>query len=174
MAKIEVSINENVGKELQRLSKSLADMSPAFKDIADYEWGQTRLRYKKEIDPDGKKWPDSFTIRRGTGPETGSGRFAKTTGWDYVKASNYHATPPGYRFFDASKGDKILRDTGTMFNSIGRAYGKDFALVGTNLKYARNHQEGIGVKQRTFLGLNKKSLENIRKTVTSYLIGAKK
>lgn len=175
MAKITVSIKDNISKSLKKLEAKLQDMTPVFKDIADYEWSQTRFRYVKQIDPRGNKWPDPFTIRRGTGPETGTGAFTTKRGWDYVVASNYKATPPGYRFFDPGRGDKILRDTGTLFNSIGRAYGKDYAVVGTNVSYAKKNQEGQGkTKARPFLGINAKTVSNIKKTVKFYIMGATK
>lgn len=39
-------------------------------------------------------------------------------------------------------GGKTLRKSGNLFNSIGRHVSKDFVEVGTNLKYAKPHQEG--------------------------------
>lgn len=144
-------------------------MTPAFKDIADYEWAATKLRYTKETDPDGKKWPDPFTIRR----DAEGGRNTDFNNpWGYVVASNYHAAPQGYHFFSRARGDKIMRDTGTLFASIGRAYGKDYAVVGTNIEYARKNQTGTGgVKARPFLGINNKTLTNVRKVVGFYLGG---
>lgn len=165
-----IKIQETITKKLNHLASKIEDMTPAFKDIADYEFTQTKLRFNNEEDPEGKKWPNPFTIRRdGAGSRAQGGNP-----WGYVVKSNYHAAPPGYHFFDSSRGDKILRDTSTLFNSIGRAYGKNYAIVGTNVEYARKHQEGIGVKQRMFLGINKKTLENVNKTIKFYLMGAVK
>lgn len=167
---IVISLNsKDVKKRINLLSSKLNDMTPFFRDIADKELSSTKKRFIEQVDPDGNPWPDSFTIRRGTGPETGSGVRAISTGWQYVVNSNYHATPPGYRFFNKSKGDKILRDTGRLLKSLGRSYGKDYALVGTNVSYAKKHQEGIGVKQRKILGINKMTLANIENSITFYL-----
>lgn len=144
-------------------------MSPAFKDIADYEWSQTRLRYTKETDPQGNKWAKPFTIRRNGDGGTNT-QFNNP--WGYVVASNYKAAPPGFHFFDPGRGDKIMRDTGTLFNSIGRAYGKDFAIVGTNIEYAKENQNGTnGKTARPFLGINNKTLSNVKKVVRFYLGG---
>lgn len=167
----QITITGNVSKELKKLENKLTDMTPVFKDIADYEWSQTRLRYTREQDPNGKKWPDPFTIRRNGG--TNAGRRSQEEAWGYVLASNYHAAPPGYHFFDAARGDKIMRDTGTLFSSIGRAYGKDYAIVGTNIEYAVDNQNGTGSRQaRPFLGINKKTYDNVKKVVEFYLMGA--
>jgi len=167
----DINISENISKLLSELESKMEDMTPAFKDIADYEWGQTRMRYVNQEDPEGAKWQDPFTVRR-DGGGVRSQQFRDP--WPYVVASNYKAAPPGYHFFDAGRGDKILRDTGTMFNSIGRAYGPDYALVGTDIEYATKHQEGIGVKKREFLGINQKTYDNVKNVVEFYLMGVKK
>lgn len=176
MAEIKISLDsKEVSDLIKRLSSKLEDMTPAFKDIADLELSQTRLRFKNEEDPDGNKWPDSNTIRRGSGKGTGSGSRTKTTGWNkkdamgYFISSNFRAAPPGWHLFDSSGGDKILRDTGTLFNSIGRSYSKDSAIVGTNNEYAEKHQEGDGVKQRAFIGINQKTVQNVQKIFDQYI-----
>lgn len=157
---------------LNKLVSKLSDSTPAFKDIADLEWAQTRMRFTKQVDPDGKKWAEPFTIRR----DGSGGRNTQFNDpWNYVVKSNYQAAPPGYHFFDSSRGDKILRDTSGLFNSIGRAYGKDYAVVGTNLEYARANQEGDGKrKARPFIGINQKTVENVLKVLKLYLQGSKK
>lgn len=160
MASISVNLQDNVSKELDKLAGKIDDMTPVFKDIADYEWSQTRLRYTKQVDPEGKRWPNPFTIRRDGG---NARRMQGVDPWGYVVKSNYHAAPPGYHFFDAGRGDKIMRDTGTLFSSIGRSYGKDYAIVGTNIEYGKKNQEGDGVKPRPFLGINKKTFDNVKK-----------
>lgn len=176
MAKIKISLDsKEVSDLIKRLSSKLEDMTPAFKDIADLEFSQTRLRFKNEVDPSGKKWPDSVTIRKGSGKGTGSGSRTKKTGWnkkdaiDYFIASNFRAAPPGWHLFDSSSGDKILLDTRTLFNSIERSYSKDSAIVGTNNEYADKHQFGDGVKQRAFIGINQKTVQNVQKIFDQYI-----
>lgn len=168
---VTITVNsKQVTDQLNKLVAALKDPSPAFRDIADLELAQTKSRFLRQVDPDGKKWAEPFTIRRG-GP--GAVNTQYNNPWAYVKASNYHAAPPGYRFFDSSRGDKILRDTSTLFNSISRAYGKDYAVVGTNVEYAKKHQYGEGVKERPFLGINKTTIENVRSIFLKYMEGLK-
>jgi phage gpG-like protein len=167
----DVKITGDISKKLNDLSKKLDNMSQPFRDIADYELSQTRLRYTKEVDPENKKWAIPFTIRR----DGSGGRNTNFNNpWGYVEKSNYHAAPPGYHFFDKARGDKIMRDTGTLFASLGRAFGKDYAIVGTNISYGKENQEGTnGKKARPFLGINKKTYDNVKKVVTFYLKGIK-
>lgn len=162
-----MGISIKVGKSLLNFSnvpRGLSDMTEVYKRIANLELSETKKRFVKEIDPDGQKWPEPFTLRR-----DGSGTMMNqyTNPWAYVVASNYHAAPPGYRFW--RRPDKILRDTGTLFNSFGILYGKNYAIVGTNLRYARKHQEGDGVKERRMIGINKKTESNVRKAVIDYI-----
>lgn len=176
-----VKIKETISKGIRNLEKRLKDMTPFFKAVADLELSQTKLRYKDEVDPDGNPWPDPFTIRRGKAWETGSGkrsfdvddsgvktrktRWSASEAWEYVKASNFHATPPGWRFFGESRGDKKMVNTGVLQKSIGRYYSKDSAVVGTNIKYAKNLQDG----RFPFLGINEQTQDNVSKSIDSYL-----
>lgn len=170
-----IVISETVTKGLNNLSKKLSNMTPVFKDIADYELMNTKLRYKQAIDPDLKEWPDPFTIRRGRSAESGSGRRTKRSGWSqkdawkYTVAANFHATAPGYHFFDPFR-DRPMFDTGSLFASIGRAYGKDYAIVGTNKEYAGKLQNG----RFPFLGINNNTEIYVKKVVEFYLMGVAK
>lgn len=166
MAKVTIS-SRKLNAGLAELVKRLEDATPAFRDISDRELSATKLRFRDEKDPDGGLWPDPITIRRD------GGAARRTQGldpWAYVIASNYHATPIGWHFFDRARGDKVLRDTGTLFNSIGRDFGKNFALVGTNIEYSKKLQNG----RFPFLGINRKTEENVRVTLESYISGALK
>ena len=55
--------------------------------------------------------------------------------------------------------------------SISTAYGKDFGIVGTNLEYAKKHQEGIGVEMRQFLGISKSTEGNVEDAINAFLGG---
>lgn len=169
MASVKIDISEVV-RDLERLSDGLSDMTPLFKEIAVLEQGETLMRFRSQKDPDGKPWSDPITIRRDGGGSR-DGRFTRENAWNYVLKSNFHAVPPGWHWFDRSRGDKVLQDTGTLRNSIGIAYGSDYAIVGSNLEYAEKHQKGIGVKKRAFLGINDRSLENIEEALASYVEG---
>lgn len=167
---------KNFENRVSKILMNFGDQTRAFKAIADYELSETKLRYLKQEDLQGKAWKEPFTLRKGSSNETGTGARTKASGWtysqawNYVVASNYQATPPGWRFFDKGKGDKILRNTGMLFKSLSRAYGKNFALVGTNVSYAKAQQEGLGhINARPFLGLNRKSYDNVRKVYLNFM-----
>lgn len=168
MASVTIDISKVI-KGLTKIKVGVQDMSFFFRNVAELELSETKLRFRNQEDPDGKKWPDSFTIRRNGGG--GGGGYTREQSWNYVKKSNYKAAPPGWHFFSRSFGDKILNDTGNLSRSIGSSFGKDFAIVGTNVEYAKKHQEGDGVKQRRFLGVNKKTDSNIQKALDSYMKG---
>lgn len=182
MAKVVLNTNvKELAKKLGTMTKKLENMTPAFKDIADLELMETKLRYKKEIAPDGTPWPVPFTIRRGEYTETGSGARTKTSAWSkvdawkYVVASRYHATPPGWRFFNEAFGDKILMDTGLLFKSLGRAFGKNYAIVGSNRSYSKAVQDGSGRrKARPYLGINQQTYNNVETVMKSYIKGVLK
>ena len=162
-----MGVNIKYGNKLLKLldlPNKMKDMRPAFREIAALELSQTKQRFLKEIDPEGKRWDIPFTIRRGG---NGQVNTAFNNPWSYVMASNYKATPPGYRFW--RRPDKILRDTGTLFNSLGSGYTNTYAIVGTNLEYASKHQEGNGVKARPFLGINKTTQQNVNKVMINFL-----
>ena len=142
--------------------KKLKSMAPVWKAIGDLELSQTKLRFVKEVDPEGNKWPDPITIRKDAGGSTSSHEEA----WAYAKASNFHALPNGWHFFRRGS-DKVLRDTGILFNSIQRAYTDTYAIVGTNIKYGRKLQEG----RFPFLGINKKTEDNIIFVLNKFLGG---
>lgn len=176
MPSVIVDISSSI-KKLSKIKTSLENSIILFRNIADRELSDTRLRFKSQVDPSGKKWDDPFTIRRGIGPETGSGARTKTTSftreeaWGYVVSSRYHATPPGYRFFNKSLGDKIMIDTGALRSRLERTYSKNEAEVGTNIEYARKLQDGIGVKKREFVGVSKKTKQNVEKEINLFLKG---
>ena len=182
MASIVLSSNvKQLAKKIGEMTKKLENMTPAFKDIADLELMETKLRYEQQITPEGIPWETPFTIRKGEYLETGSGARTKTTdwtkvdAWKYVVASNYHATPPGWRFFNEAFGDQILRDTGLLFKSLGRAFGADFAIVGSNRTYAKAVQEGKGrQKARPYLGINQKTYDNVETVMKKYIKGVLK
>lgn len=172
MASITVLNIGDVIKKLDKMSNGLADQTKFFKNISDLELSQTMKRFSTETDPEGKKWEDSITIRRdGGGAGTGRGGFTAEQSWNYVLKSNYHAVPPGWHWFNRARGDKVLTDTGTLRRSIGTSYGPDYAIVGTNLSYAKRNQEGDGVKQRQFLGINARSIQNVETALEFYMKG---
>ena len=159
MANVTINSKE-FKKAIKELQSKLRNATPAFRDIANLELSETKLRYKNEVDPQGKRWPNPFTIRR----DGGGSRLQGQDPWGYVIASNYHAAPPGYHFFRPGS-DKILMDTGTLFNSLGRAYGPNYAVIGTNVEYAKKLNSG----KFQFLGINKKTMQNVESVFTFYI-----
>lgn len=158
MARIELSIGETLAK-LRNLKKGFSDLSELFKNIADLEYSSTLLRYKDETDPSGRKWRDPITIRR----DVGGSRFSKAEAWHYWKKSNFHALPSGWHFFNQN--DKTLIDTGVLFGSIQRAYGSNFAEVGTNIKYGE-YVQNLGF---VFLGVSKDTKDNIKEAFEAFV-----
>jgi phage virion morphogenesis protein len=66
--------------------------------------------------------------------------------------------------------DKILQSTGRLRASIRYRANSQKLVVGTNVKYARNHQLGInGVPQRKFLGLSIDDRQEIIRVLNRYL-----
>ena len=170
-SKLEISLKgiEKLQSKIEKLRASLKDMTPVFKDIADLEWSQTKLRFTKQVDPTGKPWPDPITLRR-DGDGGRNTAYTLDQAWDYVIKSRFHAAPPGFHFFSKARGDKAMRDTGTLFNSIGRSYGPNSATVGTNLSYAKKLQTG----RFPFIGLNERSIRNVESVLNKYMKGLTK
>lgn len=164
MARIDIDAKIVLSK-LKSLKTGFQDMTEFFKDVADYEWSDTLLRYDEEVDPDGRKWRDPIAIRRDGG--SNGNRAGQERAFAYWKKSNFHAIPKGWHFFNRGTGDKAMHDTGNLSNSIQRLFGKNFAEVGTNVKYGKFVQ-ALGFR---FLGINEKTKENINKAFQSYIKG---
>lgn len=160
-----MGVNLKVDKRLFNLgkgAKKLKNMAPVWKAIADLELSQTKLRFIKEQDPEGKRWPNPKTIRR----DAGGSQFSKEQAWAYLEKANFKALPPGWHFFRRGS-DKVMRDTSVLFNSIQRGYTDTYAIVGTNIKYGKTLQEG----RFPFLGINKKTEDNIIFVLNKFLGG---
>lgn len=72
---------------------------------------------------------------------------------------------------------EILRDTGVLMASIGQpnqhgimAFTPLSVTVGTNVIYARAHQEGIGVPKREFMMLQEEDVTNITKIFNEHMM----
>lgn len=169
-----MGVSYKVGKSLKNIHKvpnKLKNMKRVWSEIGMLELSQTKLRFIKEVEPgdinstQGKKWEDPITLRR----EVGGSSFSREQAWAYVVKSNYHAVPKGWRWW--KRPDKILRDTSVLFNSLSTRYTDTYTIVGTNVSYAKKHQEGIGVKPRPFLGINLKTVQNVNYVFSKYLRG---
>lgn len=163
MAEVIIDLSK-VMNGLSNVKANFEDMTPFFRNVSELELSDTKLRFRTETDPSGKKWPDPITIRKDAGGN--SGGFTKEQSWNYVLKSNFHAIPNGWHWFNRGQ-DKVLRDTGTLFNSISSAYGKDFAIVGTNLEYAEKLQTG----RFPFIGVTSRTQDNIDEAMQVFLKG---
>jgi phage virion morphogenesis protein len=70
------------------------------------------------------------------------------------------------------QGGKTLIDTGRLRSSITFATSKTDVFIGTNVVYADIHQFGSDEKnipQRAFLGVNKKTQNNVRSVLKKFL-----
>lgn len=158
-----MGVTIKLGKGLTGLGAAktkLKSLSPVFKAIGDLELSQTKLRYIKEEDPDGNPWPDPITIRK----TAGESRDIQDHDEAWAFLVRFHAIPKGWHFFDRGR-DKVMRDTGILFNSIQRLYTDTYAIVGTNTKYGKKLQEG----RFRFLGINKKTEDNIKYVIDDFL-----
>ena len=163
MADVKIDLTK-VMNGLSSAKDNFEDMSKFFRNISELELSDTKLRFKSEKDPEGNKWPDPITIRRDG--EGSSGGFTKEQSWNYVLKSNFHAVPNGWHWFDRNR-DKVMRDSGTLYNSISAAYGKDYAIVGTNIEYAEKLQKG----RFPFIGVTAKTEDNINEAMALFLKG---
>lgn len=165
MASIILIDIKGVIQGLQGAEGQLYDFTKFFQYVADLELADTKLRFKKQVDPSDKPWPDPITIRRDAGGNRGG--FTRKQSWNYVLKSNFHAVPKGWHWFDRNR-DKVLRDTGTLFNSLSRDFGKDFAIVGTDLSYAEKLQTG----RFPFIGITSRTESNLDIAMNAFLKGA--
>lgn len=147
-------------KKIKSLEDGFKDMSEFFQNVADLELSSTLLRFEDEIAPDGSLWRDPIVIRR----DGGGSQYSKSHAWHYWKKSNFHAIPEGWHFFNRGQ-DKVLRDTGNLFQSIQRAFDKNSAEVGTNIQYGKHVQD----KGFEFLGISDTTEENIQEAFTAFV-----
>ena len=77
--------------------------------------------------------------------------------------------------YAATRGEhhSLLQDTNDLFRSIGSRVFDDRAIVGSDRRYARIHQEG-GKKmpRHSFLGLSRQNREDIEDTIERFIASA--
>lgn len=147
-------------KKLRSLNKGIKTMTPFWRNFSDLELMDTRLRFNDGESPEGVKWRNPISLRR----DAGGSEFSQSQAWWYWKKSNFHAVPKGWHFFIAGQ-DKVLRDTGNLFNSIQNRYSKNSMEVGTDLKYGRHVQN----KGFEFIGRTNKTDDNAKEAFTAYI-----
>lgn len=123
----------------------------------------TLERFEKEVDPEGKKWEPS-----GRAWERGLARKAR-------KATDKRKAVKGRR--ETGHFGKTLQDTGRLRSSIDYAVTQDGVLVGSNVEYARIHQEGgkagrgrkTTIPARPYLGISKEDREEVEAVIAEYM-----
>jgi phage virion morphogenesis protein len=125
----------------------------------------TKERFKQEIGPDGVKWkPNS--------PVTLEAAFKAKGGSKAKKAETRQ------KHFEAFKGKKkILRQVGSLFNSIVYQVEGDHLVIGSNMQYAMIHQFGgqagrnnkVIIPARPFLGISSQDVAMIKETIQNEL-----
>lgn len=104
---------------ISNLRRQITDSAPTMKKIATHMKTTTDLRFRETKDEEGNRWkPLKYTTIKGR----------------IKKASSSGGISDGL--------SKPLNDTGILKNSIHFKYGSKFAVVGTNVKYAKIHQFG--------------------------------
>lgn len=79
-----------------------------------------------------------------------------------------------------AEGGQTLTDKAFLRRSIDYAATPDKVMVGSNLRYARIHQQGgktgkghkVDMPARPYLGVSKEDLEDVRETVADFISGA--
>lgn len=108
---------------------------------------EVALRFRREEDPDGKKWE---ALKGSDNNKESALRFSNNG----VKSNKKGKK----RKMKRGGNPKILQDTGRLKNSISMKNDKTKAIVGTNVVYAKTHQFGLESKNipaRPFMGLSK-------------------
>lgn len=121
---------------LERLS-NLVSSASMLEEAANYMLRVTKERYLNTTDPDGREWPESFAAKR-------------------RKQQGRQVGPYG----------KTLYDTGTLYNSISLSKVSNFEYrIGTSVSYALEHNLGLGIVQRKFLGFGDEDIQHIDEIV---------
>ena len=125
---------KNIEKRVNAV-KNMYDISFLTGKISKDMEKEVDMRFRNEVDPEGKPWKElksrSITSKYNSGLKKKKGRKA-------VKGRS-----------------KILQNTGRLKRSIQARNTRTEAIVGTNIKYAANHNFGYRrIPQRRFMGLS--------------------
>lgn len=110
---------------LDKVAARGGDTAPMMADIEGAMIFDVQRRFETETDPAGQAWQ----------------RMSKRTAAARAKRGRRKAADA------APVTPKLLRDTNRLYSSIQGSSGAGFAEVGTNLDYARIHQEGGVIEQ---------------------------
>lgn len=147
----ESRLNEARGRILYAVGEALID--------------STKERFKQEVGPDGVKWkPNS--------PVTIAAAFKARGG---SKAKKAETREKHYQAFAGKK--KILRQVGSLFDSIVYQVEGDDLVIGSNMSYAMIHQFGgqagrglnVTIPARPYLGLSQSDVAAIQEIIQDEL-----
>jgi phage virion morphogenesis protein len=164
---MKTTIDDRQVRELMRkLQVRARDLDPALKDIGEYMLIETEARFAGEHDPEGRPWTP-LKVRTLYGSSRGKkytkkGRLTK-------RFSNYVAKR------------KILTDSHNLRSRIVYQLGRGSVAIGTNVIYARVHQEGaefsilktrarIRIPARPYLGANAQNRREFVAIVKDHLL----
>lgn len=150
MADIDIRLDDREVKEaLYQLDRSIADMTPIFREIAAVLADDVEQAFDDESDPTtGNPWPDLA--------DSTKNQRAKRGKWP---------------------GKKLQMTAGGLAASIASEYGRDYAAVGTNKLYAAVHQFGgqagrnhaVTIPARPYFGLSDEGRDEILDIIREHL-----
>ncbi|MBD8890152.1 phage virion morphogenesis protein [Roseibium litorale] len=117
--------DEAIQAALDKVAAKGGDTAPMMADIEGAMLFDVQRRFETETDPAGQSWQ----------------RMSKRTAASRARRKRRKADD------ETPVTPKLLRDTNRLYSSIQGHSGEGFAEVGTNLAYARIHQEGGVIEQ---------------------------
>lgn len=133
--KFKIDIKQDkVIKRLNEIINKGGNIKPVLNKISLDMKKETQLRFEKKVDPDGNKWKE-------LSPNTIATKL-------FLKKNGKLRKKPAKINLNAS----ILTNSGRLRNSITNSIGSRYAMVSTNVKYAKTHQYGtknVLIKPRT-------------------------
>jgi phage gpG-like protein len=139
---VRVTGADDVSRTLELTADNIQDMRPAMKNVGAYLEGITHQAFKDQENPaTHRSWK----------------RLA-----DATIAARRNRNPGGKI--------RILRDTGTLFQSIHYRPKARSVSVGTKLEYGRKHQLGIGVPVRKFLGIDAAGTDEVVSIIERWIM----
>lgn len=174
----------HVVEVLQQLTRRASDLTPVMRDVGEGLVTSTQMRFETETDPTGRPW-------RPLSIETVLRRIAVTVRRQKKTPHGPYGEKVTFKSAYDAKGDlskratkrlsalKILQVLGHLKGSIHQVAGRDQVEVGSNLIYARIHQEGgkagrghkVTIPPRPFLGLDDGDTNMIVEKLQAYLGG---
>lgn len=147
MISMKVNGFEEIKNKTKMMNERTKNMNTVLSVIAGKIWKNVMNNFKEEIGTEGYWQPWRKKIKDG-----------------------------GYRFYPyrpyGRGGDKLLQDTGRLRSSIRYTVFKDTAVVYTNIKYAKYHQEGTSnIPKRDFMWIPDSEITKYKLSLLKYIKG---